>query len=102
MKQIKNKKLLHKGKFRKPKILGGRKGIRQLVPRKQETSSAPGFHQLMMELPAASLPVEITSRYKDEQPSDDSPTLPSINNKIIPDSGSTVGLLRKRFQLPPS
>lgn len=102
MKQSKNKKIFHKGKFRKPKVLGGKKGMRQLVPHQQETSSAPGFHQLMMQLPAASLPLEITSRYKDEQPSNDSPTLPNINNKINPDGGSTVGLLRKRFQLPPS
>jgi hypothetical protein len=108
MKQTKNKKIFHKGKFHKPK-LGGKKGMRPLVPASREISSIPGFHQLMMELPAASLPLEITSRYRDNQPSSDSPTLPNINNKITPDmetgtmgTGTTLGLLRKRFQLPPS
>lgn len=108
MKQTKNKKIFHKGKIHKLK-LGGKKGRRPLVPPSREVSSMPGFHQLMMELPAASLPLEITSRYKDNQPPSDSQTLPNMNNKITPDmetntmgTGTTIGLLRKRFQLPPS
>ena len=60
-----------------------------------------GPHQLFMELPASSLPTEITSRYKDVAAVNDGTTLPSINNKGM-DTPTTVGLLRKQFQVAPS